>query len=114
MKRNNIRVDGIEEHENETWENTEYKLRSFLHDELKITDELYIERAHRVRRREGVKFNSNNTPRTIVAKFLVYKEKREVMCWHYKLKDTTYLVREDFSKETLEIRKKFWDQVKKL
>ena len=114
LKRNNIRVDGIEEHENETWENTEYKLRSFLHDKLKITDELYIERAHCVRRREGVKFNSNNTPRTIVAKFLDYKEKREVMCWHYKLKDTTYLVREDFSKETVEIRKKLWDQVKKL
>ena len=32
----------------------------------------------------------------------------------YKLKDTTYLVREDFSKETVEIRKKLWDQVKKL
>ena len=33
---------------------------------------------------------------------------------HYKLKDTTYSVREDFSKETVEIPKKLWDQVKKL
>ena len=32
----------------------------------------------------------------------------------YKLKDTTYSVREDFSKETVEIRKKLSDQVKKL
>ena len=32
----------------------------------------------------------------------------------YKLKDTTYSLREDFSKETVEIRKKSWDQVKKL
>ena len=32
----------------------------------------------------------------------------------YKLRDTTYLVREDFCKETAEIRKKLWDQVKKL
>ena len=32
----------------------------------------------------------------------------------YKLKDTTYSVREDFSKETVGIRKKLWDQVKKL
>ena len=113
-RRNNIRVDIIEEDENETWENTENKLRSFLYDELEITDELYIERAHRVRRRKDVKFNSNNTPRTIVAKFLDYKEKEEVMRRRYKLKDTTYLVREDFSKETVEIRKKLWDQVKKL
>ena len=31
-RRNNITVNGIEEDENETWENTENKLRSFLHD----------------------------------------------------------------------------------
>ena len=85
-----------------------------MYDEPEITDELSIERAHRVRRREGVKFNSNNTPRAIVAKFLDYKEKEEVMRRRYKLKDTTYSVREDFSKETVEIRKKLWDQVKKL
>ena len=32
----------------------------------------------------------------------------------YKLKDTTYSVREDFSKEAAEIRKKLWDHVKML
>ena len=32
----------------------------------------------------------------------------------YKLKDTTYSVRENFSKETIEIRKKLWDQIKQL
>ena len=74
-RRNNIRVDGIEEDENETWENTENKLRSFLYTELEITDELYIERAHRIRRKESAKSNSNNTPKTIVARFLDYKEK---------------------------------------
>ena len=105
-RRNNMRVDGIEEDENETWENTENELRSFLYDELEITDELHMERVHRVRRREGVKFNSNNTSRAIVAKFLDYKDKEEVMRQRYKLEDTTYSVREDFSKETVEISKK--------
>ena len=57
-RRNNIRVDGIEEDENETWENTENKLRSFLYNKLDITNELFIERAHRVRRIESVKSNS--------------------------------------------------------
>ena len=33
-RRNNIRVDGIEEDENETSENTENKLRSLLYNEL--------------------------------------------------------------------------------
>ena len=88
--RNNMIVDGMEEDENETWKNTDNKLRLFLYDALEITDELYIERAHRDRRREGVKFNSNNIPTTIVAKFLDYKEKEEVMRQRYRLKDTTY------------------------
>ena len=52
-RRSKIRVDSIEEGENETWEDTENKLRSFLYDKLEITDELYMERAHRVRRRKG-------------------------------------------------------------
>ena len=46
-RRNNFRFDGIPETENE-WEETETKLRNFLYDELDITEELYIERAHRV------------------------------------------------------------------
>ena len=33
-------------------ENTDNKLRSFLYDELDVIDELYIDRAHRVRRSE--------------------------------------------------------------
>ena len=32
----------------------------------------------------------------------------------YKLKDTMYSVRERFSKEAVERRKKVWDQVKRL
>ena len=32
----------------------------------------------------------------------------------YKLKDTTYSVRGDFSKETVKIRLKLWDPVTKL
>ena len=77
-----------------------------MYDKLEITDELYTERADRIRRREGVRFNSSNSPRTIAAKLLDYKEKEEVMRRRYKLKDTTYLVREDFPKETVEMRKK--------
>ena len=113
-RRNNIRVDSIAEDENEAWENKENKLRSFLYDELEITYELYIKKVHGVRRREAFKFNSNNTPITIVPKFLDYKEKEEVMRRRYKFKDTAYLVREGFSQETVEIRKKLWVQVNKL
>ena len=57
---------------------TQNKLRSFLYDELEITDELYTERAYHVRRK-WVNANSNNIPRAIVAKLLDYKEKEEIM-----------------------------------
>ena len=44
-RRNNVRVDGIEEDDNQTLEDTENKLSSFLYDKLKITEEyIYIER----------------------------------------------------------------------
>ena len=63
---------------------------------------------------ESVKSNDNNTPRTIFATLLDYKEKGEIMQRRYELKDTTYSVRKEFSKETVEIGKMIWDQVKKL
>ena len=67
----NLRVDRIEENENETWKDTENKLIPFLHDELEITDELYIARAHRIWRRECLNANSNSTPRAIVPRLHV-------------------------------------------
>ena len=66
-RRNNIRVDGIEEDDNQTLEDTENKLKSFLYDKLKITEEyIYIERE----------------PRAIVPKLVPkfdYEEKEELM-----------------------------------
>ena len=67
--RNNIRVNSIEEDGNETWEDTNDKLISFLYNGLEVTDELYIEKAHRVQIREGVNANNINTSRTVVAKY---------------------------------------------
>ena len=48
----NIRIDGIHEDENESREETEAKLRTFLYGELEITEDFYIEQAHRVARKK--------------------------------------------------------------
>ena len=90
-RRNNFRFDGIPETENE-WEETETKLRKFLYDELDITEELYIERAHRVARNQSSKEASNDfaKQRTIIAKLLDYKETVEIMKRTFKLKDTGF------------------------
>ena len=94
-RRNNVRFDRIPETENETWEETETKLRKFLYDELDITEELYIERAHRVARNQSSKEASNDLakPRTIIAKLLDYKEKEDIMKRAFKLKDTGFYIR---------------------
>ena len=91
-RRNNVRFDRIPETENETWEETETKLRKFLYDELDITEELYIERAHRVARNQSSKEASNDfaKQRTIIAKLLDYKETVEIMKRIFKLKDTGF------------------------
>ena len=40
---NNIRLVGIEKHENETLEDKNNKLRPFSYDKLETTDGIYIE-----------------------------------------------------------------------
>ena len=62
------------ETENETWEETETKLRKFLYDELDITEKFSIERAHRVARNQSNKEATDDLakPRTIIVKLLDY------------------------------------------
>ena len=56
-RENIIRLDGIEEDENERWADTEVKLKTFLYNEFEIVDNLYIERAHQVTRKGGINDN---------------------------------------------------------
>ena len=56
-RENIIRLDGIEEDENERWADTEVKLKIFLYNEFEIVDNLYIERAHQVTRKGGISDN---------------------------------------------------------
>ena len=61
----------------------ENKLRSFLYDELEIADELYRERAYRVRRKQDVNADCSNTPRLIVVRLLDYKGNEKIMRRRY-------------------------------
>ena len=70
-RRNNLRFMGIKEKsgvESEKWEESETKVKVFLQEKLGLeTDEITIERAHRIGKKEEGK------RRTIKAKFLNYK-----------------------------------------
>ena len=106
-RRDNLRIDGLQEVENETWEQTEKILKGMIQEKLEIRD-INIERAHRVGS------TSNTLPRTVVAKFSTFKGKQLVLSAAKSLKGQNIYINEDFSEETMGIRKEKWKSVKSL
>ena len=106
-RRDNLRIDGIAELENETWEQTEEILHNLFKGKLEL-ENISVERAHRV----GNK--GKNNKRTIVLKLASFKDKLKIISEARKLKGTNISINEDYSKETLEIRKEKWKEVKEL
>ncbi|XP_065671724.1 uncharacterized protein LOC136089600 [Hydra vulgaris] len=112
-RRNNLRFTGIEEDENETWELSEEKIQNVLKTKLGFKSNAEIERAHRTGKKssDGKKYN-----RTIIVKFLNYKDKKTALDNYVQLKlwnDRLY-VNEDYSERTLELRKQLFKEAKDL
>ena len=113
-RRNNLRFNGIQEETNdETWEESEKKIKKLLTKRLGLNEEDFeIERAHRT----GNKFqrDGQKRTRTIIAKFLSYKQKvlilkafKEKQLWKEKI-----FINEDFSEGTILKRKELFKQAK--
>ena len=51
-RRNNLRIDGITEKENETWDECKQEVQSLIKDKLGIAENIVIERVHRIKKRE--------------------------------------------------------------
>ena len=109
---NNLRVDGIEEKNGETWDDCEKELQNLFTEKLEITDEIKIERAHRTKKRRNSK--TKNQPRTIVVRLQNYKDKVTILRNAKKLKGSNVYINEDFCQETLDYRKELWKEVKRL
>ena len=107
FRRDNLRIDGIAEVENETWEPAEQILQNLFNEKLQL-ENISVERAHRVGKKE------KNNKRTIVLKLASFKYKLKIISEARKLKDTNININEEYSKETLEIRKEKWKEVKEL
>ena len=86
-RRDNLRIDGLQEVENETWEQTKKILRSMIQEKLEIAY-VNIEKAHRVGN------TSNASSRTVVATFSSFKGNQNIS------------INEDFSKETMDIKER--------
>ena len=106
-RRDNLRIDGIAEVGNETWEQTEEILQNLFEEKLQL-ESISVEIAHRVGNKE------KNNKRTIVVKLASFKDKLKIISEARKLKGTNISINEDYSKETLEIRKEKWKEVKEL
>ncbi|XP_065667791.1 uncharacterized protein LOC136088065 [Hydra vulgaris] len=112
-RRNNLRFCGIEEIENESWEDSENKVREFLNNKFQLRGNFEIEKAHRV----GKKLPENNKKsRSIVVRFLNYKDKATILRKYTTMKLWTQKVyiNEDYSDHTLELRKKLLNEAKDL
>ena len=107
-RRNNLRINGIKEGKNETWEECKERVNCFLEEKLDVdTSEIWIKRAHRVGEKK------NGQERQIVVQFNSYKNKLDISRNCKKLKGTNFSVFEDFTKETAGIRREKWKEVLK-
>ena len=64
-RRNNLRIDGISEKENETWDECEQEVQSLIKDKLGVVENIVIERANRIKKKGTViirKTQNNSLP----------------------------------------------------
>ena len=71
-RRENLRFYGFEDKKDETWEETEEKVRQYIGADLELDpSRISIERAHRIQAKE--------TPRPVIVKFSFFKDKEKVL-----------------------------------
>ena len=107
-RRNNVKIIGVPESSSErTWEDTEKKVKVLIKSELKIEDNIEIERAHRVgkyqsrgRRREDGGYEPPK-PRPIVAKISSWKVKESIVKKARAVRPQSIKFVDDFSQRTL-------------
>jgi len=117
FRRNNLRFINFEDNLEETWADSEKRVQDFIKDNLGLTQEIVIERAHRVPKRETSDGNeSKDKPRTIVTRFLNFKDKEAVLSKYRELKlwESNYYINEDFSVFTNAIRKDLFKKCKEI
>lgn len=103
-KRNNLLFFGFPKKANETTDDCEASVSSFLKHELEIPDTIEFDRVHRLN-------NRNDAP--IIARFTFYKDRVKVMKAKYKLKGSKIFIGEDFSSRVREMRKLLIPHMKK-
>eukprot|EP00112_Aurelia_sp_Birch-Aquarium-sp1_P024466 Seg776.4 transcript_id=Seg776.4/GoldUCD/mRNA.D3Y31 product="LINE-1 type transposase domain-containing protein 1" pseudo=true protein_id=Seg776.4/GoldUCD/D3Y31 len=107
-RRSNVRIAGISEDKDteKSWDDTEKVVKKIVKEKLNITEDLEIERCHRVNRRNKSyrKPNQEDQPRPIVAKFSKWKDKERVLGMATQLRPEGVRFLADLSRRTLDKR----------
>ena len=109
-RRNNLCFEGIEESTNETWQDTENKVKHLITSHMpEVGGDIVIERAHRVGKPRS---SAESKPRKIVARFLNYKDRESVLKAKKKLRGTNVFVNEDYSDRVMKKRMDLMPELK--
>ena len=111
LRRKNLRVDGIKERPNKTWEYCKKELDTFFQEIRDIDEVVLIEKEHMVKTNKNKK---SNTPRNIFCKILDCKHKIRILRNVNRLKGKNIFINEDFCQATLNRHKKLCKNVKRL
>ena len=111
-RRNNLLFDELSQAQGEDWHGSEAKIKELIKEKLGI-EHVEIEHANRIGKEER---DDPLQKRVIIAKFLNYKDKEKVLREYSscKLWEESLHINEDFSEETMEIRKELFKQAKEL
>ena len=93
-RRNNLRIDGVKESKGETWEQCEQKVKAIFNGQLRIEEEIEIDRAHRIEKNPG---RNDDRPSTIVLRCTRYKQKEKIRKLAKRLKGTGIYINDDYS-----------------
>ena len=91
-RRKNLRIDGLKEHEKETWDEFESKIKALFKEKLGIDQNVLIERAHRI----GKGDVTRKRPRTVIFKLSNFKDKDIILKNAKKLAGTGIFINEDY------------------
>ena len=109
-RRNNLRIDGIDEKPNETWDECETRVQELVEVNLGITETTEFERCDQISAQTNCSKNQNRS-RPIVCKVTKFKDKQKILKNAKCLKETGIFIYEDFCKDTMDLRTKIWKKV---
>ena len=110
-RRNNVKIMGVDEDlEEKTWDDTEKIVRKLIHEKLNFEEDIAIERAHRVGKKQRQSTSRpdgskvNDRPRPIIVKFTRWKQKEEILRAARQKKPMGLVFYPDLAKRTLQRR----------